>query len=201
MKYLILLLLAVCAFGQVQNVAVSKQPSSPAVTVLTFYTSGGNPQYICKALSLQDAYTWAVTPSSQQGTLTSIAVLTNVGTATTSAHHGLQVNDVVTVMGSTTAALNATYVITTVPSATTFTFATSGVSDGTYNTSALAMRTTAARSNAAVWSIEQFTYGTSGGANGNPIADQWAVNLSNQNNGGTVAMTFSCDNRQNLGYH
>jgi hypothetical protein len=194
------ILFAICglARGQNQNVTVSKQAPSPATTTLTYYTASGNPQYICKAQSNQPQYTWAVTPSSQQGTLTSIVVLTNVGTATTSANHGLQVNDVVIVAGSTTAALNGTYIIQTVPSATTFTITTSGVGNATYATAALAMSTMAPRSNAPIWSIEQYTYGTSGGANGNPIADQWAVTVTG---GGGSAQTFSCDNRQNYGFH
>src|ERR1700678_2299114 len=99
-KYLIGLLLCACAAAQpIQNVAISKTPSSPSITTLTFYTSLGSPQYICKAPSLQPLYTWSVTPSSQQGTLTSIVVATNVGTVTTAANHGLQVNDVVVVAG------------------------------------------------------------------------------------------------------
>ena len=200
-KYLIGLLLCACAAAQpIQNVAISKTPSSPSITTLTFYTSLGSPQYICKAPSLQPLYTWSVTPSSQQGTLTSIVVATNVGTVTTAANHGLQVNDVVVVAGSTTTALNGTYVIQTVPSTTTFTITTVGVSNATYNTAALQMTTTAPRSNASIWSIEQYTYGSTGGASGNPIADQWATSLSNAQQGGTVAFSFSCDARTTLGY-
>ena len=201
MKLAILCLLGVSYASAQQSVAITKQPSSPAVTTLTYYTVAGNPQYLCRAFSLQPLYTWAVTPSLGQGTLTSIVVSSNAGTVTTVANHGLQVNDVVSVTASGTAALNGLYVIQTVPSTTTFTITTSGVSNGTFNTSGMLMTTTAPRSNANIWSIEQFTYGTTGGATGNPIADQWAVSLSSPNNGGNVSMSFSCDGRSSLGYH
>jgi hypothetical protein len=201
MKLAILCLLGVSYASAQQSVAITKQPSSPAVTTLTYYTTSGSPQYICRAFSLQPIYTWAVTPALGQGTLTSIVVLSNVGTVTTSANHGLQVNDVVSVTVSGTAALNGIYVIQTVPSTTTFTITTVGVSNGTYNASGMLMTTTAPRSNANIWSIEQFTYGTTGGASGNPIADQWAVNLSNPNNGGNVSMSFGCDSKSVYGYH
>ena len=202
-KYLLgMLLLCASALAQpTQNVAIAKSPASPAITRLYFYTAGGNPQYICTTPSLQALYTWAVTPSSQQGTLTNIVVSANVGTATTAANHGLAVNNVVVVSGSTTAALNGTYIIQSVPSATTFTITTSGVSNATYSNAAMIMTTTSPRSNALIWSIEQYTYGSSGGANGNPIADQWAVNLSNPNGGGNVSNSFSCDLRATYGFH
>lgn len=202
MRLIVLCLLGVSYASAQQSVAITKQPSSPAVTTLTYYTTSGSPQYLCRAFSLQQLYTWAVTPSLGQGTLTSIVVSSNVGTVTTVANHGLQVNDVVSVTASGTTALNGIYVIQTVPSATTFTITTSGVSNGTYNATGMLMTTTAPRSNANVWSIEQFTYGTTGGATGNPIADQWAVSLTSPTQGGNVSMSFSCDLRATgYGYH
>lgn len=73
--------------------------------------------------------TYAVTGTE----FTSVAVATNVGTVTLAAH-GLSVGDSVTIRGATTDAdLNASYTVASVPSADTFTIATSSVSDGTYN--------------------------------------------------------------------
>lgn len=91
-KYMLVILLCAPVFAQVPNVAISSQPASPAVTVRTSYTSAGNPQYVCKAFTAQPVYQWAITPSSQQGTLTSIAVASNVGTATMAANHGLHIS-------------------------------------------------------------------------------------------------------------
>lgn len=187
MKTLIaVLILSTCAFAQGPTVTLSDSDPSQGVTRLTFY-SGGAPQYVCKALSQQRAFTWAVTPTGSQGTLTSIVVATNVGTVTTSTNHGLAIGNSVTVVGSTTAALNAAYKIATVPSVTTFTITTSGVSDGTYNTAALALTTTAPRSSAAIWSIQFFVYGASG-----ETSRQWAH--------GSPAPAFICDNRATLDY-
>jgi hypothetical protein len=193
MRALALLLLAMSfASAQTQTVAISKQPPNFSTTTYTFY-SGINPQYVCKAASNQFTFSWSVTPAPNQGTLTNIVVSSNVGTVTTSANHGLNVNNSITVSGSTTAALNRTYVIQsggTVSggSATTFTITTVGVSNGTYSTSALTVSTTAPRTTAPVWAIEQFTY------NSNPsvIADQFA--------NGNTAQTNICDSRATVGY-
>ena len=184
-----LLLVSVPVVAQQQaTVAISKGPASEPTTTLTFYDASSNPQYICKARSRQNAFTWAVTPTGSQGTLTSIAVATNVGTVTTVGNHGLAIGYLVTVAGSTTSALNGTYIIQTVPSATTFTITTSGVSDGTYNTAALNLTTTAPRSSSNQWSIEKFTYNVGN----NPTADQWAQ--------GSTAQINICDNRTTIAY-
>src|ERR1700677_1460888 len=111
MKVVLLALLAISfASAQTQTVAISKQPPNLSTTTYTFY-SGINPQYICKAASNQFPYSWSVTPAPNQGTLTSIVVASNVGTKTTSANHGLNINNPITVSGSTTAAPNRAYVI------------------------------------------------------------------------------------------
>jgi hypothetical protein len=116
--------------------------------------SGANAIYIGYATAKQPSFSWTVAAS----TLTSIAVATNVGTVTTSTAHGLAIGNPVIVTGSTTSALNRTYRIATVPSGTTFTITTSGVSDGTYNTAALVVSTIAPRTTAAIWSISCLQY-------------------------------------------
>ncbi len=72
------------------------------------------------------------------GGLTSIVVLSNVGTVTLAAAHGLTVGTYIEIAGATVDAdLNGYYTIATVPTTTTFTIATVSVSNGTYNNSAL----------------------------------------------------------------
>ena len=69
--------------------------------------------------------------------LTSLVVSGNVATATTSYNHGINVGDNVSVWGSGVSALNNSgnpYTVTAV-TATTFTFATTGVANGTYSNS------------------------------------------------------------------
>lgn len=162
-------------------------PAGPAqaVTALFFYDGSNNLIYTCKAVSQQPNYTWSVTGVSGNGTLTSIVVATNVGTATMSAAHGLSVGNKIVVAGSTTSALNGTYYVQTVGSATTLTITTSGVADATYNTAALTVSTVAPRSSAAIWEIRKFSYTST-----NLTAQQSAA--SSQQIG---AMDGVCDNR------
>lgn len=176
--------------GQVQTtVAISEGTPGTPITRLFFYDGSGNLQYACKAPQPMQAYTWAVTPTTYQGTLTSISVSSNVGTVTVVGNHGLAVGNLVTVAASTTSTLNGNYYIQSVPSPTTFTITTAGVSDGTYNTAALTLSTTAAQSSQPIWSIEKFTYSGS-----NLAASQWAVNMQG-GFGGSTAYRFICDNR------
>lgn len=195
---LIAALAGIALFGQAnQTVAISKGTPDTAITSLFFYDGSNNLQYVCKARQPFATFTWAVTPSvaAGQGTLTSIVVSSNVGTVTTSGNHGLAVNNRVVVAGSTTSALNGSYVIQTVGAATTFTITTSGVADGTYNTAALTVSTTAPRSSTAIWSVEKLTYNV-----GNfLIADQYAAG-STSGSGATTAYSFICDNRATLAY-
>jgi YD repeat-containing protein len=193
-RCLLVVLAASIGYAQTQTVAISKSAPNLSVTTFTYYNAGANPQYICKANSNQPLYAWAVTPLPFQGTLTSIVVSSNVGTVTTSANHGLNTNNIVVVSGSSTAALNGTYVIQSGGalnggSATTFTISTSGVSNGTYSSTNLTISTTAPRTTAPQWSIEQFTYNTAG----NPIADQFA--------NGNTAQTNICDNKSTIGFN
>lgn len=192
MKYAIVVLL-ICAacFAQDnskgQLISINPGPPPQAVSSLNFY-SGGDLIYRCQAVSIQPTFTWYVSSVVPPGsTLTSIVVNTNVGTVTTVGDHGLQVGNKITVAGSTTAALNGVYSIATVPTTSTFTIATSGVSNATYNTSALKFYTTAPRSNAAIWSVHAYTYSSS-----NLTVDQWA--------NGSTSMNQICDNRASLYY-
>ncbi len=89
-------------------------------------------------------------------------MLTNVGTVTTAAAHGLAVNDRVTVSGATVDTdLNGVYAIVTVGSSTTFTITTVSVADATYTESTLKFTTTAPRTTLPIWGIQKFTYATS----------------------------------------
>lgn len=172
------------------TVAISKGTPDSAVTALFFYDASNNLEYICKAPVQQPTFVWAVTPGHGQGTLTSIVVLTNVGTVTTSTAHGLQVGNLVVVAGSTTSALNGAYKIKTVPTSTTFTITTVGVSNATYSTSLLTLSTGAPRTVATGWSIEKLSYD----ASSNLTADQFATRLVS----GSVASTaysFICGDR------
>lgn len=188
MKKLVALILAVTAYGQ--TVAISRGTPDVAVTSLYYY-SGTNLTYICKTPPQHNpqSYGWAITPAAYQGTLTSIAVSSNTGTVTTVGAHGLTAGNLVTVSGSTTTALNGTYVIQTVGSTTTFTITTSGVGNATYSTAALVLSSTAPRTTDARWNIERFTYD---GSN-NLIADQSSTNGS----GGIASTAYNqvCDNR------
>lgn len=70
--------------------------------------------------------------------LTSIAVATNVGTATTVAAHKVSVDDLITVQGATVDTdLNNSYTVASVLTPTTFTFPTVDVADATYTESTL----------------------------------------------------------------
>lgn len=210
MKTTLLFLAATIALAQQPQPVTITDNSNPAVTKLFYWTGTGTTdgvQYACLAPTV-GAYTWAVTPSAGQGTLTSIAVATNVGTVTTVGNHGVQIGNVVTAAGSTTAALNGVYQVKTVGSATTFTITTVGVGDATYSTAALTLATNAPRSNLPQWSVQRFSYySVSGGAcptgatgpTGGICSVQWATNLTT-GQGGSKAYQFSCDSRATLSY-
>ena len=169
-------LASIPAMAQTKGTPVSVIPyplSSP--TQFLDYDGSGNLIYVCSAApngpttgSTQGPYTYSLSVTG--GGLTSIVVLTNVGTVTTVAAHGLMVGQPVTVSGSTTSALNASYRIATVPSTTTFTIATSGVGDATYNNGPLTISGNAPLLTAAIWTIEKINYDGSNRA----INVQWA---------------------------
>lgn len=119
-----------------------------------FYDGSNNLIYICSSpQTKQIASTFSVAAS----TLTNISVATNVGTITFSSTSYLWKGAIVTVSGSATSALNATYKITAV-SGSTATVTTSGVSDGTYNDSTLVLATSSPLLNETLWTIQAYTY-------------------------------------------
>jgi hypothetical protein len=159
--------------------------------VLNFFDGSSNLQYQCKAVSIQPEKTFSV----PQGTLTSIVVAANVGTITwpsgqcgTSNGCGFQIGNSIKISGSATAALNNTYQIASLVSATTATIATSGVSNGTYVDAQIS--TSAPQSSAPIWTIEKIT-NTDGTPNEVTLI-QWAIPRSNYG--------ASCDNRAALSY-
>jgi len=165
-------------------------PNSVATTVFTY--SGTYPIYQCITKPngpwndgrVPASFSWTRTAS----TLTSIAVATNVGTVTTSTAHGLRVGNPVVVTGATVDTdLNATYVIATVPSTTTFTITTAAVADATYNESTLVLFTSAPRTTVAIWSIMKYLYD---GSN-NLISTAWANGTSTANQICSSASTLS----------
>lgn len=146
-------------------------------TKLNYYT-GSDLIYTCLTASVQPSYRVSVGAS----TLTSIVVLTNVGTVNWTAH-GLAVGNLITVSGATVDIdLNGTYYVQTVPGADSFTITTAAVADATYTEATLAVSTTAPRNNAAIWSIQKFTYDT-----GKLTVSQWA--------NGTTSMVHKCSDR------
>jgi hypothetical protein len=157
MKLLIGILIAVAAFGQsgspVNQVA---DPPATAVVKQLFYDGSNNLQYVCWARQFQPSPTYQRRSDS---TLTSIVVLTNVGTVTTASAHGLYVGARVTFSGATVDTdLNGTYTIATVPSSTTYTVATSAVANATYTESTLVVSTSQPLLTSTVWGIEVLIY-------------------------------------------
>lgn len=131
---------------------------------LFFYDGSNNLRYVCTADQDQDP-TSSVKRS--DSTLTSIVVLTNVGTATTSTAHGLYVGARVTITGATVDAdLNGTFTLLTVPSTTTYTFATVAVADATYNEATLVVTTRYPLTTNPLWAIQVFTYDASNNLTG-----------------------------------
>jgi len=123
-----------------------------ALTTLFFY-SGTDLEYTCEAPAIQPAFYW----SRNNSTLTNIVDSSNTGTATTSTAHGLQIGNKVTVSGGTVDTdINGTFIILTVPSTTTFTYASASVSDATYTESTLRIMTTAPRDTAGIWKVKKF---------------------------------------------
>lgn len=178
LTFALVLLFSIPAFAQFSGQWVSPvQYPQAQPTVVIDYDGSNNPIYIGYAApfgpwnngSVPASFSW----TRAAATLTSIVVATNVGTATTSTAHGLRIGNQVVVAGSTTAALNGTYRIATIPSTTTFTITTSGVADATYNNAAMTLTTTAPRTTVAIWNIECLNYTSSNlidkhWVNGNP---------------------------------
>ena len=182
----LLLFLSLSAYSQVApEYTPSVAPPNTPITILSYRDGSNNVQYICKALSNQPDFAW----TRSAATLTSIVDSSNTSTVTTSTAHGLSVGNRVTISGATVDPdLNGSYVIQSVPNSTTFTITTANVTDGTYNESTLTVDTTAPRSNASVWSIQQNYYTTT-------YLDRiaWAE--------GTTSFTKACDSKATYAYN
>lgn len=134
------------------NEACQKQ----ACMHLYFYDGSSNLTYICEALQRQAT---ATTVTKAATTLINIVVSTNVATVTTSSAHKLYPGARVTVTGATVDTdLNASYVVLTVGSTTTYTFATVAVADATYTDAGLVISTNNPLTSASVWAIQIQTY-------------------------------------------
>lgn len=183
-----LLLVVLQSKGQQQGTLVDSNsfPNRTSPSQLFYYDGSNNLTYVCMAGPLQPSFSWTRSAT----TLTSIVDSGSTSTVTTSTAHGLQVGNQITISGATVAtALNGSYVIQTVGATTSFTITTSGVGDGTFTESTLAVATTAPRSNALIWTILKMSY------NGSNLLTnvQWA-----QGNSGTY--TKSCDSRTTYDY-
>lgn len=149
------------------------------------YDGSSNLIYVCYAQSKANNPTnpgYNFTVSFTLGSLTSVVVSANTGTVTVPAPHGLQLGQKVVFTGSTTSALNGTYYIQSVPSSTTYTVTTSGVSNATYTDPVISGSVPLLTG--AIWSIQKILYNTSNLA----IAVQWA-------NGNPGTYTNICANR------
>lgn len=190
------------ASGLLTAVALLSQQTGQPVGIVQFpnqtptrfldYAGGNNLTYMCQAPSLNQTstaswYTYSLSVAAS--TLTSIVVATNVATTTTVAAHGLMVGQKTTVSGSTTAALNATYVIATIPSTTTFTFTTAGVGDATYNNGPLTINGEVPLLTSPIWSIAHYTYDASNNLTGTQCV-----------NGSCSALSNKCSDRATLSY-
>ncbi len=181
----VLLALAGLAFAQDgQPVNPTQGPPIVSYSLILKY-SGASVIATCQARSQQPLATFSVSGATPF-VLTSIAVATNVGTATTVSDHGLNIGDKVVVSGATVDPdLNATYAIVTVPTTKTFTITTVAVSDGTYLNAALQFATNSPRTTQPIWAITKFTLSGS-----NVTAVKWA--------NGTSAPNQICDNSATL---
>lgn len=138
-----------------QTVNQSDGPPPRGWCQLFAYNGDNQPEYQGWAQSLQNESEWTVV----SGALTSIAVASDVATATTVAAHGLQTGVRVVVQNATDPDLNGSYVIT-VTSSTEFTFATANVADDTFTNASLRISTRAPRTTHPVWIIKRFYYTT-----------------------------------------
>lgn len=181
MKTLLIALVTAALHGQ-DGTPVNDSAGPPWVSYSTILKySGSDLIATCEAKSQQPTATFTIAGATPYA-LTSIAVATNVGTATTVSDHGLNIGDKVVVSGGTVDPdLNATYAIATVPTTKTFTITTVAVSDGTYNNAALKFTTNSPRTTQPIWAITKLTVVASA-----TTSVKWA--------NGTAAMNQICDN-------
>lgn len=171
-------------------VSISGGPPSRGWTVIYTYTaiSGTDyPQYICQTRNQAE---WSAA-------VTQVVDSSNTATVTTSAAHGLQINNRVEIAGVTgDTDLNGTYIVLTVPSSTTFTVTSASVTDATYNNAGITISSSAPRTNASIWAIKKYTYGGTGGTS--MLAAQWAVRSGRETSG--TGTEHSCDAKTTLAY-
>ncbi len=187
MKTLLITLMAARLMGQ-EGQPVNVSISSPTVgyTDLFFY-SGSDIQYACKAKSIQPTHTFSRTAPTPYR-LTSIVVLTNVGTVTTVSDNGFKVNDKIVITGATVDTdLNGTYSIATITNSKVFTITTVAVADATYTEATLGFATTAPLTSLPIWAVQKYTVVSTA-----VTAIQWA--------NGTSGTSQICDNRATLSY-
>ena len=179
-------------WSQGAPVTVNPFPANVMPTKVFTY-SGNNKIYECTTKpfgpwnngGVPASFSWTKAAT----TFTNVVVLTNVGTVTTSTAHGLRIGNKVVISGATVDTdLNATYIVATVPSTTTFTVATVSVADATYTDAGLVLTTAVPRSTAAIWTIQKFTYD---GSN-NKTGESWAL--------GSPAAVNICDNAATLAF-
>ncbi len=186
MKTIICVLMASLLLGQ-EGAPVNPSISNPltAYTDLYFY-SGTDIEYSCRAKSLQPTKTFGRTQPTPY-VLTSIVVLTNVGTVTTVSDNGFKLNDKIVITGATVDTdLNGTYKIASISSSKIFTIATVSVANATYTESTLQFTTTAPRTTMPIWGVRKYTTVAS-----LVTASQWANGVST----GQI-----CDNRATLSF-
>lgn len=180
-----------CAQNSDPSVSMSGGPPAKGWTALYNYvaiTGADYVEYICLARTTQ---------KNTRATVTQIVDATNTATVTTSAAHGLAVNNQIVIAGVTgDTDLNGTYTVLTVPSSTTLTYTSASVTDATYNNAGITLTSYAPRSNDSIWAIKKFTYGGTGGTS--LLAIQWAV--SNSSGSSSTGQGFSCDSRTTLAY-
>ena len=152
-----LIIAASFCWGQGQAVNQMDGPTPNNQVGLFFYDGSSRLIYACYAPAFGPLTTYARADSS----LTNIVVLTNAGTINLNTTAQLWVGQQITVSGSATVALNATYKVTAV-SGSTATITTSGVGNATYTDAALKITTNAPVLNGAVWAIRALNYVTAG---------------------------------------
>ncbi len=160
MKTLICTLaLAVSVFAQ-SVVRVSQAPTDVPIRRVLFCDnalqsaclSTDPVKYVC--IARQDT-AQTTTVQRSDSTLTSIVVLTNVGTVTTASAHGLYQGARVTITGATVDTdLNASYVVQSVSSSTVYTITTASVGNATYTDAGLVISTREPLTTASLWAIQ-----------------------------------------------
>lgn len=181
MRKLVSLLILLSAVLSAQNQA--QNPT--AITTRLFKDANSNLAYVCNAQQIRPN---ASSVKTSDSSLTSIVVSSDTATITTASAHGAWVGMEVTISGATAnTGLNASYKIATVPSSTTYTVATSGVSNSTNTESTLVVSTFNPLLTQAVWQIQVLTYDSSNFLEGTYYAN------------GLSDYVLACSNRANYG--